>query len=429
MFPSRLLALLVGTLILIITPASAHAWHISGRVFCDDGNRLLDAGDTPLDGVAVLITALTASPGTTFSATTGAGIGAYNVPLPDVDDDYRVELPGTGIPAGASVIVPASGGYGVAPVAAIHLGPPGANIAENVDFLLASCESPTPTATATGTPTATATATAVPTVTGTPTPTVTVTTTATPTATRTVTPTRTPTLTSTPTPVATPEIFASHFQCYEVDRTTIGPILGVSVADRFGTASIDLAASTPVKRLCNPAGVNGAGVPPGPDHLTGYVISARTPRFTPLTNQVVVNAFGTTTLTVVRPILLMVPSAKSLDGVPAPLVSPSIDHFQCYVVRNARTRAAKISVTDQFGTLTLDVKRPSRLCTAVDKRGEGLLNPDDNLMCYEVRTSSRTRRFHGPPGPVYIANQFGTDTLKVTRPTELCVPSVVNPNQ
>ena len=138
---------------------------------------------------------------------------------------------------------------------------------------------------------------------------------------------------------------------------------------------------------------------------------------------------GLMTLTVVRPILLMVPSAKSLTGAPPPLGQPSIDHFQCYVVRNARARRARITVTDQFGTRTLDVKRPSRLCTAVDKRNEGVLNPDDNLLCYEVRTSPGTRRFTGPGGPVYIDNQFGPDTLKVTRPTELCVPSVVYPPQ
>jgi hypothetical protein len=94
-------------------------------------------------------------------------------------------------------------------------------------------------------------------------------------------------------------------------------------------------------------------------------------------------------------------------------------------VRNARARKSRITVADQFGTLTLDVKRPSRLCTAVDKRGEGVINPDDNLLCYEVRTSAGTPRFTGPKAAVYIDNQFGPDTLKVTRPTELCVPSVV----
>ncbi len=38
-------------------------------------------------------------------------------------------------------------------------------------------------------------------------------------------------------------------------------------------------------------------------------------------------------------------------------------------------------------------------------------------------------RGRGVFSPVYIDNQFGPDTLKVTRPTELCVPSVVSPPQ
>ncbi|MCC6850094.1 MAG: hypothetical protein IT294_16450 [Deltaproteobacteria bacterium] len=414
----RTLAFLLAALSpMLAAPTAARAWHISGRVLCDDGDQTIDAGDAPLGGVSILITALTVVPGATFAGTTGAGTGAYDVKVADYDEDYRVELPGAGIPAGATVIAPSSGAYGVPPVAPIHLGPPNDTSAANVDFLLANCTDPTPTATATETATPTATTTRTPTITATPTPTAS------------TTPTRTPVLTATPTPVHTPEVFASHFQCYEVDRTTRAPITGVSVVDRFGAATVDLANSTLVKRLCNPAGVNGAGAPVGPDHLTGYVISARAPRFTPITDTTVVNAFGTTHLTVVRPILLMVPSAKSLAGPPAPLDQPSIDHFQCYVVRNARTRRSRVTVTDQFGTMTLDLKRPSRLCTAVDKRNEGILNPDDNLMCYEVRTSSGTRRFTGPGGPVYIDNQFGPDTLKVTRPTELCVPSVVSPPQ
>jgi hypothetical protein len=415
--PLRALACFaIAVLALLAVATAAGAWHISGRVLCDDGNQTIGAGDIPQGGVSVRITALTVAPGATFAGSTSAA-GAYDLALPDHDDDYRVELPGPGMPSGTTIIVPSSGAYGAPPIPAVHLGAPGPNSAGDVDFLLADCAGRTPTATPTPTPTATATATATPTTTATPT--------ATASATRTATATRTPTLTATPTPVATPEVFASHFQCYEVDRTTLAPIHGVSVVDRFGAATVDLANSTRVKRLCNPAGVDGAVPPSGPDHLAGYVISARTPRFTPRPGTTVVNVFGTTNLTVVRPILLMVPSAKSLLGTPPPLGAPNIDHFQCYVVRNARARRSRITVADQFGTLTLDVKRPSRLCTAVDTRGEGVINPDDNLLCYEVRTSSRTRRFTGPAGPVFVSNQFGPDTLKVTRPTELCVPSVV----
>ncbi|MEB2285190.1 MAG: hypothetical protein OZ922_10990 [Myxococcales bacterium] len=411
----------------LAAPTVARAWHISGRVLCDDGNGRIDAGDTPVGGVAVLITALTVTPGATFPGTTSAGTGAYSLSLPDHDEDYRIELPGAGIPVGAVVIFPSSGGYGVPPVAAIRLGTPNPDSADDVDFLLGNCEGATPTPTATATPTPTATETPAPTPTDTPTATLTATPTATATSTATATPTPTETATPTPTPERTPDTYASHVQCYEVDRTTMAPIFGVSVVDRFGAATVDLANTTRVKRLCNPAAVNGAPLPAVPDHLAGYVISARNPRFAPVANVQVENAlFPATTLTIVRPVLLMVPSAKSLTGAPLPLDEPSLDHFQCYKVRNARARHQRLTITDQFGTQTLDVKRPAHLCTVVDKRNEGILHPDDNLLCYAVRTSSGNRRFTGPGGPVYIDNQFGPDTLKVTRPTELCVPSIVN---
>src|SRR6185369_16747121 len=110
-----------------------------------------------------------------------------------------------------------------------------------------------------------------------------------------------------------------------------------------------------------------------PDHFVGYVISKRTPRLA-YPDQTVVNQFGTTTVALTRPILLMVPSAKSLVAPPAP-IQPGVDHFQCYGVTNARTRVDDVQVTDQFGTLTLDIKRPSRLCVAVDKADEGVLDP------------------------------------------------------
>jgi hypothetical protein len=253
--------------------------------------------------------------------------------------------------------------------------------------------------------------------------------TATATRTATSTPTSTSTQTPTPTPEITPEAFLQHFQCYEVDRSTLGPILGVGVEDRYGAATIDIMGSSRVKRLCNPASENGENPHAflDPRHLVGYLISNRTPRSPLHPHQVVVNQFGTIDVTVARPVLLLVPSAKSLVSFPAPLPTPTVDHFLCYSVRHARTRVANVNVVDQFGGLTVDVKRPARLCTAVDKRGEGITDPEANLLCYEVRASAGAAAFHGPPGPVYVTNQFGSDTLLVTRPTELCVPSALNP--
>jgi hypothetical protein len=87
-----------------------------------------------------------------------------------------------------------------------------------------------------------------------------------------------------------------------------------------------------------------------------------------------------------------------------------------------------VSLVDQFGSMMLDVKRPLRLCTAVDKRGEGILDPDANLVCYVVKASKGSPIFRGIDGPVFVANQFGSDTLEVNHLRELCIPSVVNPD-
>jgi len=259
------------------------------------------------------------------------------------------------------------------------------------------------------------------------TPTTTATATVTPTATATATATATPTLTATPTATATPGILFDY-QCYEVDDSTIGPIFGLAVEDRFGAGTIDLDAGKRVKRLCNPATVGGEDTTPPdvPDHLVGYVITDHTPQFTAVGSQKVVNAFGTIVVKVVRPVLFLVPSAKSLQGPPQP-ITPAIDHFQCYTVKGAKTRRSHVTVTDQFGTIALDVKRPARLCTAVDKLGEGILDSFANLLCYTVRPAKGTNAFRGPEGAVFVDNQFGPDTLAVNHGRELCIQSLVNP--
>ncbi len=448
--PARLS--LIGTLGLLLAASPVWAWHISGQVFCDtNGNQQID-GDAPLNGVCVLITSVSA-PASTFPATTGGGDGSFTVPLPDHADDYKVELTGCGLPVNATVLVPSSGAFGTPPVAALHLEDNAFDATAN--FLVGGC-APTVTPTATVTATATPTETATPTATATPTPTETPTATETPTPGETATPTETPTDTPTPTetatvtatptaaaseaptPTATPTTSATPtpgpifgFQCYEVDASTVGPITDLDVTDRYGSSAIDLTASKRVKRLCNPASIaNPSDIgPQDSDHLVGYVITDRIPPFIPTGPQTIVNPFGTITVKVKRPLMLMVPSGKSLIGPPAAPNPPDIDHFQCYGIKGGRTRVAGVSLVDQFGTMTLDVKRPLRLCTAVDKRGEGVLDPDANLLCYVVKPARGSRVFRGIDGPVYIANQFGPDTLEVNHLRELCVPSqVVSPD-
>lgn len=291
-------------------------------------------------------------------------------------------------------------------------------------------ETVTPTATAT--PTVTVTATVTPTATETPTPTVTptatetvtptVTVTATVTSTVTPTVTLTPTTTLTPTPTPVP----GHFQCYEVDRQPFSTIPGVTLSDVFAPDSTVNVRR--LKRLCAPANKNGEdpAAPLRPDHLAGFEIRRSDPRFPTLFNQSVTNQFGTTTVDLLRPDILMVPSSKSLIGSPDAPDPATIDHLTCYKVKGGRKRVSGVTVQDQFGTLTVDIKRAVRLCVATDKNDEGIPVPGVETLCYEVRPA-RGVRFRGP-NPIFINNQFGPQTIALTRPTELCVPSIVTPS-
>src|SRR5262249_31325372 len=152
--------------------------------------------------------------------------------------------------------------------------------------------------------------------------------------------------------------------------------------------------------------------PTHPDHLAGYIIKQTTPQFKRIPGRSVTNQFGTVVVDLVRPDYLMVPSAKSLAG-PPPLLVPTVDHFKCYRVLKARTPVSNVAVDAQFGSLTEDLKQPFRLCLPADKNGSGVINPSVALMCYKTHLTPGTPPFRGPTGQVFIDNQFGADTLVV----------------
>jgi hypothetical protein len=322
----------------------------------------------------------------------------------------------------------------------------------------------TPTATRTATPTvtvtpsATPTATVTPTVTATPTPTATPTVTATltatptltpsptatpsgsptPTLTPTSTPTLTPTTTSTPTATVTPTetleatptvsptpVELNDYQCYEVHHGPFDAIEGLSLEDEFGPSIVKV--KTP-HRLCNPADTNGEDptAPNDPDHLAGYRIKQTAPKFQKVRQRVVTTDFGTITMDIVKPDYLLIPSAKSLTSPPG-AITPAIDHFKCYKVTRTRFRQDGIIVDDQFTTMSVNIKKPMRLCLAVDKEGEGIINPDSQLLCYKIRPTPGTPKFKGLTGNVFVDNQLGPDVFRVFRPTELCVPATLHP--
>jgi len=219
----------------------------------------------------------------------------------------------------------------------------------------------------------------------------------------------------------------NHFACYEAHADP-APILGIQLTDQFGPSTVDL---RELRRLCAPVDKEGEDptAPQDPEHLAGYTIKQTIPAPVTVPGQVIVNQFGTFTVDVKKAQYLLVPTAKSRSGAPAPLVDPQVDHFKCYKVTKGKFSRDGVATIDQFQTLNLSVRKPLRLCAPVDKNGEGILNPVTHLTCFKARDRSVSFQ---PPGTVFIDNQFTSlaeqpKTFNLFRVTELCVPSLKNP--
>ena len=97
-----------GLAALLLCASAAQAWHISGRVICDEnGNRRIDTGDHAIAGVMI---AVEARSGASFTAFSGAD-GSFRIELPHNADSYLAYLHPPSLPPGASVLLPSGGVY------------------------------------------------------------------------------------------------------------------------------------------------------------------------------------------------------------------------------------------------------------------------------------------------------------------------------
>ncbi len=94
------------------------------------------------------------------------------------------------------------------------------------------------------------------------------------------------------------------------------------------------------------------------------------------------------------------------------------EHFKCYATRPGRFPERQVTLVDQFGRSTATVLRPRRFCNPVDKNGEGIVDPTAHLNCYSIMESG----FRAVT--VAVENQFGEQTLTVTRAETLCLPAI-----
>ena len=157
-----------------------------------------------------------------------------------------------------------------------------------------------------------------------------------------------------------------------------------------------------------------------PGHLVFYTIKQTAPKSVKVPGVTISNQFGDLVVNVGKADRMLVPTSKSLSGSPDPLDTP-LDHFKCYKI-NGRFRITGLSIQTQFGTLTLDIKKPTHLCAPADKDGEDPTAPShaEHLACYQVRGIRPEAQ------PIIFTNdQFGPDSYTFYGPRELCVPSTV----
>jgi hypothetical protein len=390
---------------------------------CTFTSRTFDAG-TVSTSWNTLTTDGTVPPGTSLAIETRTG----NAPVPDGTWSPFAPL------SGAAVASPPGRYLQYRAVLASGDGD-GSAVLRQVDIdydVQTPTSTPLDTATATVTATNTATATPVdsPTATATDTPTPIE---PTPTASHTMIPTATPTDTAVPTATATdaPSELAS-FVCYKSKPSHASPPFAsgttVSVTDQFGAAT---AALKPPSALCVPSTI-------GSDELLAAEQSAdlqeyritRTDRFSAVRNVTVQDRFGTLRVDLKKPLALQMPAAHGADGAP-PVPTPGIDHFQCYLAAVAKGApkfgaVSGVPFADAFGSRTVIVKKPTRLCVPADVDGHaiGAEAHTQHVMCYRIKQTTLPK--FAPISPLFVNDELGILTVAARQMTELCVPATVS---
>ena len=204
------------------------------------------------------------------------------------------------------------------------------------------------------------------------------------------------------------------FQCYELKPRAFDPV-PVTVTDRFGTLAYP--ARFP-HRLCAPA---DQGDDPGlARHLMGYTLDATGGT---ISGQRVVTRFGSITVDLIRPDLLLVPTAIDHEGLPD--ASPSGTAMQCYHVEPSAgspkfETIGGVEVTDGLETVRVELVAPDRLCVPASVNGEDPSAPDNtaDLFCYTTRSESSFGDVR-----LFTRNRFGTDEARLIHRRDLCVPA------
>jgi hypothetical protein len=128
--------------------------------------------------------------------------------------------------------------------------------------------------------------------------------------------------------------------------------------------------------------------------------------------------FGLRPLRVISARELFVPTQKLVGDLGFP---DRLNHYWCYEASGPKV-GQTVTLADQFGTDTVRVERPHRFCNPVEKVSEaGRFRIEEravHLTCYEIFGPQRTEAT-----TFGVFNQFETDLFTVTSYQLLCVPS------
>lgn len=101
-----------GVLALGLGLTAAHAWHLDGKVVCDEnGNRQIDPTD---HGIAGVMVAVENASGTFTTVVTTAADGTFHLELPHAADSYVAYMHPPTVPPGANILMPSGSVYAFA---------------------------------------------------------------------------------------------------------------------------------------------------------------------------------------------------------------------------------------------------------------------------------------------------------------------------
>jgi hypothetical protein len=128
--------------------------------------------------------------------------------------------------------------------------------------------------------------------------------------------------------------------------------------------------------------------------------------------------FGERTLEVVSAQYLLVPTQKLVGRLGFP---KRLNHYWCYEANGPRVDQS-VTLADQFGTDRVRVEEPRLFCNPVEKtHGQQtfrIIEEEVHLTCYEIKGPQKTE-----PTEVGVLNQLERDTYMITAFELLCVPS------